>query len=61
MNDHESILRSGLRAIEEIKGYVAQLAVDKSDGAKSAMESLMCRIEDLFMDCENIRDDESED
>lgn len=57
----EETLLIGLAAIEEIKSCVSKLANDlKNEDAQNALDSLMCRIEYLFMDCESIRDDELE-
>ena len=57
----EETLLIGLAAIEEIKTCVSKLSKNlKNEDAKNALDSLMLRIEDLFMDCENIRDDELE-
>lgn len=58
----EEALREGLAAIDHIKYCGEQLATlscmtTTHDESIAAMDSLICRVDDLPMDCENIRDD----
>ena len=52
----------GLAAIDEIMFCAEQLAAQlgvatEHDAALTALENLICRVDDLPMDVENIRDD----
>ena len=62
MLEVEEALQRGLAAIDELKFCAEQLAArmgiaTEHDAALAALESLVCRVDDLPMDIENIRDD----